>query len=211
MTANELEIRKKVKATPMGEVGMIDLGGMDYEQARLCALRYSRLKKLPITVLGSAPDVLKFKRVTADEARTVTYPEMDLLKIGDSHLFELPRPLQQRVRMAASVRNRRGTVLLSCSVEASGIRVTRYPLTQTEIDAHGPIQEPQRASKYGLERLAAERELRFTPADHAELMRIRSSVSVKGKLTGWKLACRTQFDGSVTVTRLDLPAPGAQP
>lgn len=201
----ELEIRKLVATTAMGEVGSIRLTGIDYEKAKLTAIKFSRLKKYPILVLGSKPDQLSIRRVTAEAAKTVMYPEMDTLEIGSSHLFELARPLHQRVRMAASARNRRGAVLLSCAQDGPFIRVTRHPLTTDEMKTHGPVQEVvTRSSKYRLERLETEREIRFRPENHAEVLRIRASVSTKGKLTGWKLACRSQFDGSMTVTRLDL-------
>jgi len=181
------------------------------EKAKSAAVRFSRAKGLPILVMEQQPGRLTFKRVTIEESKTVKYPEMDTLQIGQSHVFKVARPLHARVRMAASVRNRRGMVLLSCAQDGDFVRVTRHPLTEDEMNAHGPVLVVARASKYGLEKLETERELTFKPVDHRDLLRIRASVVVKGKITGWKLATRTQFDGSLTVTRLDMPVSGAQP
>jgi hypothetical protein len=206
MTTTELDVRKKVMSTPMGAVAELPLKGMAHEQAKLSAIRFSRAKKMPIRVLDSNPDVLKFQRCTADEAKSKAYPEMDMLKIGESHLYEIPYPKFQAVRMAASTVNRRGEVLLSCTQEATGIRVTRHPLAAEEVAEHGLVAKPQRASKYGLEALETVRELTFNPADAAEVLRLRAAVSIKGRLMGWKLRCRLQDDGSMLVVRLGAAA-----
>lgn len=205
----EIKIRKRVALTPMGDIAVMPLEGMEHERARLCAIRYSRLKKYPIVVLTEKPGQLSFKRVTADEAKTTTYPEMDLLKISDSHLFPVPRPMQQRVRMAASTRNRRGEVLLSCALEPGGIRVTRHPLTPDEIASRGIVAQAPKSSKYGLEKLSTQSELRFELAAYVDQMRLRQAVSTKGRLEGWRLRCRLQDDGiTLLVVRLDLVQTG---
>ena len=188
----------------MGAVASLVIGSYDYDKAKATAIRYARAKHYPIVILSQQPGRLTFRRVTLEESKTVMYPEMDMLQIGQSHLFEVAKPVHQRVRMAASVRNRRGAVLLSCTTEGPFIRVTRHSLTTDEMKAHGPIAKPDRASKYGLENLATQRELHFKTTDFAEILRIRSSVAIKRKLTGWDLATRVQFDGTLIVTRLDL-------
>lgn len=209
MNEIEIKIRKRVALTPMGDIATMSLDGMEYERAKLCALRYSRSKKYPIIILAAKPGQLSFKRVTEDEAKTTAYPEIDLLQIGESVLFELPLPLHQRVRMAASTRNRRGVVLLSCSMEPGGIRVTRHPLTQNEIALHGIISQEPKASKYGLEKLATQRELRFELPAYVDQMRLRQAVSTKGRVEGWKLRCRLQDDGiTLLAVRLDLDQTG---
>ena len=209
MTTTELDVRRKVMSAPMGEVAELPLIGMEHEQAKLSAIRFSRAKKMPIRVLDSPAGILRFQRCTAEEAKAKAYPEMGMLEIGKSHLYEVAYPKFQAVRMAASAINRRGVVLLSCTQEAGGIRVTRHPLAAEEVAEHGLIAKPLRSSKYGLEALESVRELPFKPADTAEAMRLRAAVSIKGRLMGWKLRCRLQDDGSMLVYRLDLPAPAA--
>ena len=200
----DLEIRKKIKAAAIGEAFTMPYGQVTEEYAKQRAQAFSRAKKCPIVFLDGAPaGHIAFKRVTPEEANPVLYPEMDCLKIGESHLYELPTPMHQRVRMSASVRNRRGEVLLSCTKEAGGLRVTRHPLTAEEIKRHGLLPEKQKTSKHGLERLETEREITLHPQTYAEIRALRVAVSNKGQLTGWKLTCRVQDDGSVLVTRLD--------
>ena len=206
MTTTELDVRRKVMSTPMGEVAELALHGMQHEQAKLSAIRFSRAKKMPIRVLESPENILKFQRCTAEESKAKAYPEMDMLKIGESHLYEVAYPKFQAVRMAASAINRRGEVLLSCAQEAGGIRVLRHPLAAQEVSEHGLIAKPPRSSKYGLEALETVRELSFTPADAAEVLRLRAAVSIKGRLMGWKLRCRLQDDGSMLVVRLENAA-----
>lgn len=201
----DLEIRKRIAATPIGETVVMPIGDLPLDQARSIAKSFGGRKRFPILIFDAPddrPGELCFKRVTEEEAKLSTYPEMDVLGIGESHLFKLPTPMHQRIRMAASIRNRRGQILLSCTLEAEGLRVTRHPLTEAEIAAHGFVQTPKRASKYGLEQLEHQSELRFTGMQFVETQRLRLAVSTKARLMGWKLRCRLQNDGTMVVTRL---------
>jgi hypothetical protein len=204
----DLEIRKRIAAAQIGETVVMPIGDLPLDQARAIAKSFGGRRRYPVIIFDAPddrPGELCFKRVTEDEAKSFAYPELDLLQIGQSHLFAAPKPMHQRIRMAASVRNRRGDVLLSCTLETGGLRVTRHPLTEAEIAAHGFIETPKRPSKYGLEQLEHLTELRFTSMQFVETQRLRLAVSTKAKIMGWKLRCRLQNDGTMVVTREAQP------
>lgn len=198
----EVEIRRAILKADFGVVHTLPIGRLNIDVVTRRAKEFARDKGLWIEVIGS-PDGFCFKRITPEEAKASAYSEMDHLAIGQSHLFELPPHLHQRIRMAASVRNRRGEVFLSCRREGDFIRVMRQPLTLEECAVHPSAAPTPRQSKYGLERLATERELTFKFDSFTELRNLRMAVSNKSQTEGWKLTCRKQLDGSVKVTRLD--------
>lgn len=202
MTEFELEMRRKIIAAPLGQTVVMPIGRESMPRIRRLAKEFASAKNYPIVIIDS-PDSLCFKRVTKEEADQSKWPEMGKLEIGESHVYDVPVPMHQRIRMAASSKNRGGEVLLSCTREGSLLRVTRHPLTPDEINAHGVSKMPPRASKYGLERLETETEITLHPKDHAELLSIRALAHTKSKLTGWKLVTRVQIDGSLKITRIN--------
>lgn len=202
MIQTTIVIRKKIMSSSPGDKFDIPLIEIDRDKAVHAATDCARYRRKPIIILESPEHILRIQRVESNSEKGNLYDAMDELEIGQSHLFEVPPPAFQRVRLAASLRNKQGRILLSCKSEPSGIRVTRHPLTPEEVAAHGIAQAAPRASKYGLERLEHEAELTFKPADHAELLALRSAVTTKRKHTGWKLVTRTQLDGSVKVHRI---------
>lgn len=175
-------------------------GHVDLLVAQERAKSFAKSKKVLIRILPST-EGLKFERIDPATVGRGTYADMDALAIGESHFYELPAPLHLRVRMAAAARNRNGDVLLSCSRENGGIRVTRHPLTPNEIKEHGLIDAAPRPSKYKLERLAQESEIILEPATPMEVRNIRVAVSTKAINEGWKLVCRKMADGRMKVTR----------
>jgi len=199
----DVEIRKKIRDAQVGETFTVPVGHLSREVAGGRALKWAKSRKLYILLLDAPDGHITIKRVGQDEARPNRYPEMTKLAIGESHLYAVPYPMHQRVRMAASMINRNGEVLLSCSKETGGLRVTRHPLTPEEISQHGLIEAKPRQSKYGLERLATQRDLTFHPKTIEEVKNLRSAVTIKRQSTGWRLTCRAQPDGSMMVTRLD--------
>lgn len=214
-----LEIRKTIINLPFGESASLVLGDLPLEHAKDVALRFSRARKLPILILPSDPGVLALRRVTQTEANPGKYPEMSALKIGESHLYEVPPPMFQRIRIAASNHNKTGLVLFSCRSEAQGLRVTRHPLTAEEIAAYGliePTKKPapaqvaqvpkvRKPTKYALERLATESTLRFDipRTAHGDL---RTRVTQYAMKHGLTLRCRVQDDGSMLVYPAPAPA-----
>jgi hypothetical protein len=202
----ELEIRRAIAKTEIGQTVVMPIGDIPLDRAKHIAKSFGGRKRFPVLIFESPedrPGELCFKRVTAEEAKAHKYPEIDALKIGEYHVFKVPPPMHQRIRVAAHIRNRRGLVLLSCTVDPGGLRVTRHPLTPKEIEHHGIAPK---TSKYGLESLETAHELRFNMPAYADQMRLRQAVSTKGRLMGWKLRCRLQDDGAtMLVVRLQTP------
>lgn len=200
MVNYELEIRKRIVSAEPGLIIEMPIGHMTPEVAQLRAKAFAKTRGIRIAILEST-DGIAFKRLTDAEASRQAYPEMGSLEIGGSHLYELPPPLHQRVRMAATAKNRSGLVLLSCSRESGGIRVTRHPLTPDEIQAHGLVAPRARGSKYGLERLETEAEIFLQPTSPVETRAIRVAVSTKAQNAGWQLSCRKLDDGRLHIKR----------
>lgn len=200
---NELNIRRAIIQMAVGETQTLPIGDTPPADAARLAIAFARNHKTPITA-DMTPDGMRITRVES-WPRSSMYPELDALAVGESRLFDLPQAFHQRIRQAATVRNKTGEVRLSCAREGSGLRVTRLPLTEDEHAQCGPIQAPARPSKYELERLATMREIRFTVAARDQ-HKLRLAVSHKAKSTGWPLRCRLQDDGSMLVYRTDKPA-----
>ncbi len=200
----EINIRRKIISAKPGETHTLPIGPLDIVAVQRRAKIFAREKGYPIEVLECA-EGFRFRRLEAEQPRQTAFSEMDSLQVGGSHLFQVPPELHQRVRLAASARNRTGRVALSCRREGDFIRVTRLPVTNEELAAYTPSPKQQRTSRYGLERLAEQREIDFPPMPFAELRNLRVHVSNKGRLEGWRLTCRVQPDDSVKVTRLDFP------
>lgn len=207
MTINELEIRRRIVRLTIGQSATIDTAPDTHAAVERCALAFGKAKKIPL-VVRSVKDGLVVTRVEPSE-KVSLYPEIDRLEVGQSHVFPLPPGMHQRVRMAATSRNRTGKMRLTCAREGDQIRVTRLPVTEDEAQTCGPIQAPATRSKYALERLSTEPMLTFhlNPSDH---QRLRMAATAKGKQTGWKIRCRLQDDGSMLVYRVDPGSPRAE-
>lgn len=208
---NQDELATRVAILALTEVGksqtLVYDGGLP-DDAAAYAKQFAKRRRIYVTVVQTNNGIT-VTRIGAPEARKPVYPEIDALAVGGSHLFALPAAMHQRIRQAASFRNKAGDVRLSCTTEAGGIRVTRLPMGAEEQAACGPITAPVRASRWGLERLATEPELRITltPADQNKL---RLAATAKSKATGWTIRCRLQDDGAMLVYRTDAGAPQAQ-
>jgi len=116
-------------------------------------------------------------------------------------------PELQRIRLAASQYSTRHAMPVSCQLlEPGRLRVFRPDLVAR---APSPDRRAQaltstrpRSDKYGLDRLADDRELRFT-VPPSEQNNVRQAVSAKARRTGWRIRCRLQDDGSMMVYRAD--------
>jgi Fe2+ transport system protein FeoA len=203
MSDHILKIRRKIMSMGLGESATLQIPGVAPQEIEAQARAFARTKKRPISV-EITPTGVVLTRIEA-EPKASTYPEIDALEVGGSHLFEVPSPFHQRIRLAASNRNRQGKVRLTCTVEAGGIRVTRLPLHEGE--ATGPIELPKRKSKYELERLATQHSIRFE-VTRQEQAKLRIAVSGYALRQGWTIRCRLQDDGTMLVYRTDSGTPG---
>ena len=203
-----LEIRKTILTLAVGQSSTSPTWGYPPADVEAYAKKFAKARGVHITTQQTPAGVVITR--FSEPQRTSTYPELDALAVGDSHLFELPRELHQRIRQVATIRNRSGAVRLACSAEPAGIRVTRLPLTDDEKAACAPIQAPARPTKYDLGRLSAESRLTFAiPA--TEQHRLRLACSQKAKAMGWVIRCRLQDDGTMVVYRTDADAPTTTP
>ena len=203
-----LEVRKTILALAVGKSSTSPTWGYPPSDVEAYARKFAKARGVHITTQQTPPGLV-ITRVSEPQ-RASAYPELEALAVGDSHLFELPREMHQRIRQVATLRNRTGAVRLSCSAEAAGIRVTRLPLTDDEKAACAPIQAPARPTKYDLGRLATEPRLTFAiPA--SEQHRLRLACSQKAKAMGWAIRCRLQDDGTMVVYRTDADAPTTAP
>ena len=206
MSDTALTIRRAIMRLQLNVPTVINLAECAPAAAETEATRFARARRIPLTTkITDAGLVLT--RVEA-VARVNLYPEIDALKLGEFHYFDLPERMHQRVRLAASQRSRLGQVRLSCSKDGDGIRVTRLPLTDADAQACGNIETVERQSKWGLEQLANVQELRFL-IERREHSKLRLAAARKALLTGWTIRCRIQDDGSMLVYRTDAGAPGA--
>lgn len=204
----EIEIRRKIKAMEIGDKITLPVPQGMAQLIPRQIMRCARGWVLPVS-LDEAPGSITVTRL-AEWPKVLRYPELDALEVGGSHLYQLPPQMHQRVRQAASFINKGGKVRLACTVEGDHIRVTRLPMTDAEAQACPPIKLPERATRWGLDRLATEPSLVFEiePRDHHKL---RLACTSKAKATGWTIRCRIQDDGTMKVYRTDAGAPAAAP
>jgi len=201
MIETPMKIRTAVMQLAFDKPVTITLPGMSADDIAEAAVAFGRRKHIGVHASHSADGVI-LQRVAFTKGVSA-YPEMDALKIGDSHLYDLPPPAHQRIRLAASIRGRQGRGMFTCTREGDAIRVTRLPATDAERQACGPAVVPARVTKYDLERLAGVRELRFQ-VPRAEESRLRMAAHRQAVKTGWPIRCRLQDDGSMLVYRTDL-------
>jgi len=206
MSDETLRIRRAMMRLALNTPIAIDVPGMSPEAIQDEAKRFAKTRRIPVEVKLTATGITA-RRIEADVKPSV-YPELDALKVGQSHLFDLPPAMHQRIRLAASNRSRMGSVRLTCSRDGDGIRVTRLPMTDEERQACTNIDAVTRTSRWGLERLQTEREMRFDidRRDHQKLRMAAHQFNVK---RDWRIRCRIQEDGSMLVYRVDEQAPAA--
>lgn len=204
MSDKTLEIRRAIMRLNVNDSATLKLDGHPFSYIEAEAKRFAKARKLALRV----EQVESGARITRlVEAEKITlYPEIDALEVGKSHLFELPPAFHQRIRVAATSRNRNGAVRLACTREGEHIRVTRLPMNDAEAAQAGPITVPKRQTKYELERLATQRSIRFDIA-RPDQPKLRLAVSNYSLRTGWTIRCRLQDDGSMLVYRTDAGAP----
>lgn len=204
MNDQTLTIRRAVMRLTLNFPTAVETPGMPPADAQAEAKRFAKARKIPVDVQTTDTGII-VTRVDAEQ-RASLYPEIDALKIGHSHFFDLPPPMHQRVRLAASNRSRAGKMRLSCARDGDGIRVTRLPATDAERHACASIDAVTRATRWGLEQLAHTPEMRFD-ITRQEQQRLRMAAHKHGVKTGWTIRCRLQDDGAMLVYRTDAGAP----
>lgn len=197
---DQLEVRRQMLKLTIGDAVVIQIPGVEDGDLQSYIRTFAKAKGLLVTVAVTADGVSVTRNETID--RATLYPEIDRLAVGESHVFEIPPRLHQRIRQAATFRNRSGSVRLSCLTEAGGIRVVRLPIDDAERADHGPVSLAVRPKKWDLDGLADGKRLRFDiPPPHHHKLRL--AATQKGKVTGWTIRCRIQDDGSMLVYRTD--------
>ncbi len=199
-----LELRQAVMRLTLGKPSVVRIADMEPAAIAEQAVRFGRLKRIGVHAKPVADGSVMLTRIEFTASPNL-YPELDALEVGQFHVFDLPVALHQRIRLAASNRQRQGRGAFTCSREGDKLRVTRLPATDAERAACGPLQVPARVTKYDLERLGATRELRFT-VPRADEAKLRLAAHRQGIKTGWSIRCRRQDDGSMLIYRTDMPA-----
>lgn len=201
MQFNEMEMRRGIlRLSATGQ--SVTVPG-DFEIVAAKAKSFGKAKGVPVHVTpGEAGAIVtRIERVGRGVA---AYPQIGTLEPGDSVLIDAPPSQHQRVRVTVSQFGARVGRIFSCTKTGDAITVTRIDGAA----AHA-VAQPVRVSRWGLERLATEPELRITltPADQNKL---RLAATTKAKATGWTIRCRLQDDGTMLVYRTDAEAPRAQ-
>lgn len=201
-----LNIRRAIMRLAVNESKTVKPTSITCEDFKAEAIRYAKVKRIGLDVKIEG-DKVTMTRLIEIQKQSL-YPEIDALEVGQSHRFEMGPTLHQRIRLAASNRTRQGLMRLTCTREGDAIRVTRLPMNSEEAAACGAVVVAERATRWGMERLATTRELRFDVPrkDHGSL---RLAATRKAMMTGWTIRCRIQDDGTMLVYRTDKDAPAA--
>ena len=208
MSIDKIAIRRAIIQTTIGSEAFISTPPGTEDEAESCALEFSKAKKIPL-IISIVQGGLEITR-TMGSTKPSIYPEMDGLKVGEHHVFPFPPAMHSRVRVAASFRNQSGVVRFSCTRDGEQIRVTRLPMNDEEAKGIAPIKIPGRASRWQLDRLATEPQLKFE-VNRAEQHKLRLAVSNKARITNWIIRCQVQSDGTMLVYRADPGAPRPAP
>lgn len=203
MSDTILNIRRAIMRLAVNESKTIKPSSISCDDFKAEAIRYAKVKRIGLDVKINGDAVTMTRLIEVQKPSL--YPEIDALEVGQSHLFNLGPTLHQRIRLAASNRTRQGLMRLTCTREGDAIRVTRLPMNDEEAAACGTIMVAERTTRWGLERLAKERELRLNVErkDHGKL---RLAATRKALMTGWTIRCRIQDDGTMLVYRTDNQA-----
>lgn len=162
---------------------------------------YARRLNIPVLIVET-PTGATVTRIDAPPPKGLhSYPQIAALEPGASVLIEVDPLSHQRVRLAASNLGAKLGLVFRCTRTGNAIKVTRT-------DGPGEQLPATRASKYNLERLATERELRFSLPPE-EQHRLRLAATYKARMMRWKIRCRLQDDGTMLVYRTDPGAPAA--
>ena len=131
--------------------------------------------------------------------------QLDVLKIGESCVFNLPWKDFSIVRGICRSRSRNLDLRYTCKEVTEGLRVTRLPATYEERLAYADMRDAKktaRESKWGLSRLENEIRLKFQDLAPEDQHRLRLSCAQKSLRTGWKIKCSIdRATGTATVTR----------
>lgn len=200
MSTDVIKIRRAIVRLAVGDSTRIVIAGMSPAEVLAEVRTYSRQRRTPVDA-KLTDDGVDVTRIEAAQRLNI-YPEIDALELGQSHHFELPIAMHARIRQAASNRGRTHGVAYMCQRQGQGITVTRIPATPEERASGVEIDVPQRKTKWGLERLETEPRLQFELSAEDQ-MRLRLSVSRKAAITGWRIRCRKQDDGTMLVYRVD--------
>lgn len=198
MATIDIEIRRAVMLATTGNPSTYPAPADEHARIRNLAQDFARSKliKLDVQSQGDALIMNAVGRLTS----TAKYSEADDLDIGESITFEVPPREAQNVRSLMSYRGRRDGRLYQCTNVPGGVKVTRL-----EAQAAAP-----KASKYGLERLETEKQLRID-VPRADHHKVRLAAHRKACQTGWVIRCRLQDDGTMVVYRTDAGAPTTTP
>lgn len=199
---DEMQIRRAILRLTIGSQIQIDTPVGQERAAADCALAFGRAKKISVMVMQEHGCIVIHRN--APEGRPSIRPELDALKVGESHVFPFPPIWHDRVRSAAAARNRSGEVLFTCRREGDQIRVTRLPMTPEEFaaapDAPQPVGD---TGKYRLRRLLTPGARVTYNLPREQHFALRNSVSRFAMLHNLRLRCRLQDDGSMLVYRVD--------
>lgn len=192
MTIDSLDLRRRIVrlSVPGDSVNFVG----DFALIKSEAQQFCRAKHIPVRIEPSKDGAI-ITRVDADQVGSDRYPAFGKLQPGESELISVSPKEHQRVRVYASHFGRKTGAIFRCTKAGEGILVTR-------IDGTAAAQQPARASKYDLDRLATQREIRFD-IERAEHHKLRIACSTKARTTGWSIRCRLQDDGSMLVYRVD--------
>lgn len=165
-----------------------------------------RITRLPVT-----DEERQRHPVASTPQRQTKYGLERLAHVAEITVAVLPRE-ELYVRHMASLTKKRTGWPISCQLMPGGMmRIYRTDKAERINPAsQEPRKLPAKPTKYGLDRLATQRQIRIeaTPAERANL---RVAASQKAKIMGWTLRCRLQDDGSMLVYRTDAQAPGMAP
>lgn len=208
MSNTEMSLRRTVVQMQHGQTKSVDVEESSAHQMKDYVEKFARRRKIGVTITIDGPK-LSIERV-ADLLTKQRYGEMDGLAVGESHIFKVTIPEHAGVRRMASYRNRDGSGrMFKCTVDPEGLRVTRMPVTDAERLAMPVMEEPRRATKYGLDRLSTMSEIRFD-LPRVDQQRLRLSAHQLAVKMSWTIRCRLQDDGSMLVYRTDAGAARSQ-
>ena len=192
MKIDSLELRRRIVRLAVAGDALTFAG--DFALIKAEAQQFCRAKRIPVRIEPSEDGAI-ITRLEADQLGSDRYPAFGKLQPGESELINVSPQEHQRVRVYASHFGRKTGVIFRCTKTDEGILVTR-------IDGTAAAQQPARASKYDLDRLATQREIRFD-LERAQHHKLRIACSTKARTTGWSIRCRVQDDGSMLVYRVD--------
>lgn len=200
MSGIDLEARRAVRRLTKSDVS--ELLSPDHKHTVLKGQieDYARSQRIGVRITSTPGKLILTK--TGDLPSAVKYSEIDLLEVGQSHLFELPVSEHPAIRSSVTYRTKKTGRLYRCTAEDGALRVTRMPATAEERATCPPIETAKRQTKYAMDRLADVPEIRFDVPriehDKIRLSAVRASVK-----HGWKISCQAQADGSIIVFRPD--------